>query len=169
MTVLTPALTPRLGCLGSPPDPVGRFGHAEGPSGLHRWRSLGLGLAEGEGEQLMNVGALASALLRAAGVLAYSAMAHKQALSLGAGSPSAAAHAANSLGSVLAGGRLQRGQHSGCGLSPLEHGSFTGPCRSSPGCGDVRREPRRESSSDAVQHSENDRSCLCFCDAPPVL
>jgi len=29
---LTPALTPQLGLLGSPPDPVGRFTMWEGPS-----------------------------------------------------------------------------------------------------------------------------------------
>jgi hypothetical protein len=29
---LTPALTPQLGLLGSPPDPVGRFAMREGPS-----------------------------------------------------------------------------------------------------------------------------------------
>jgi hypothetical protein len=29
---LTPALTPQLGLLGSPPDPVGRFTMREGPS-----------------------------------------------------------------------------------------------------------------------------------------
>ena len=31
---MTPALTPQLGLLGSPPDPVGRFTMREGPSGL---------------------------------------------------------------------------------------------------------------------------------------
>jgi len=33
LTSLTPALTPQLGLLGSPPDPVGRFAMRGGPLG----------------------------------------------------------------------------------------------------------------------------------------